>query len=104
MPGLQHRKACRHMRDHPKVVIRALDADGVPVEESELSYHEWYDGDVPLIDDPDECKRLGVRVIEGCQTDRGGRVFRQWRNTYDADGRIEDSEAWDDYEPGKYRL
>src|SRR5689334_11130706 len=45
---------------------------------------------VALIDDENECGRLGVRTVEGYQTDRDGRIYRRWKNTYDAEGRFED--------------
>ncbi len=85
-------------RHHPKVVLTARDADGAIVQELELMPCEWYDGECPLIDSDEECRRLSVRTIEGYQTNPEGKIIQRWRITCDAEGRQEDSEllldAW----------
>lgn len=83
-----------------KVVLTARDADGAIVQQLELTPYEWYDGECPLIDSDEECRRLSVRTIEGCQTDEYGKIYRKWKNTYDAEGRLEDSDLLlDDWKP-----
>jgi hypothetical protein len=88
-------------REHPKVVLTACDAEGAIIQELELSPYEWYDGEVPLIDREGEIQRLGVRSIEGYQTEEDGRVIQRWKQTYDAEGRLEDEWEWDDWKPSR---
>jgi hypothetical protein len=97
--GTRSRRTRSMKIPHPKVVITARDAEGTIVQELELSPYEWYDGEVPLIDRDDECRRLGVRSIEGYHTDKEGRVYKRWKNTYDAQGQLEDMERWSDWKP-----
>jgi hypothetical protein len=87
-------------RQHPKVVLTARDADGAIVQELELRPHEWYDGECPLNDSDEERRLLSVRTIEGYQTSPDGRIIQRWRNTYDAEGRLDElGEIETDWEP-----
>ena len=74
-------------KPHPIVVLTARNADGVVVRQREYTPEEWYDGDVPLIDKVDECKRLSVRTIEGYHTDQTGSIYKRWMITCGAEGR-----------------
>jgi hypothetical protein len=83
-----------------KVVLTACDADGTVMQELVLAPYEWYDGECPLIDSDEERRRLSVRTIEGYQANSEGKIIQRWKNTYDADGRLEDSEErLDDSKP-----
>src|SRR5713226_6080951 len=85
---------------HPKVVLTARDADGAIVQELELTTYEWYEGECPLNDSDEECRRLSVRTIEGYQTNPEGKIIQRWKNTYDAEGRPEEiGEIESDWEP-----
>lgn len=84
---------------HPKVVLRAYDNDGLVVRATDIGLSDWYDGEVPLIDDPNECARLGVRSLEGQRSDQTGRITQRWVHTYNAAGQLVDTVAQDDWEP-----
>ncbi len=54
------------------VYLTARDADGAIVQELEVTTENWYDGEVPLIDSDEECRRLGVPKHRGIPDKRRG--------------------------------
>lgn len=85
-----------------RVVITARNLNGDVVQELDLSAAEWYDGEVPLIDDDNECRRLAIRTVEGFQTDRYCKIYKRWKIILDAEGRTQETEEWDDWQPKTY--
>lgn len=84
---------------HPKIVLLARNQEGRVVHSAEIRLDDWYDGDVPLIDDPGAAARLGFTSLEGQRSDPFGRVTQRWVHTYTAAGQHVDTVAQDDWEP-----
>jgi hypothetical protein len=78
------------------VVLVGRDASGRIVHAEQIPLSDWYDKEQPLIDNDDECRRRGIRVLEGSQIDAIGQVYKRWRHTMDENGALIDSEELDE--------
>lgn len=68
------------------VLLKALRADGSLAEDAEISVHDYYDGEHPLVDDDEYRARRGIVVLEGKVLDAGGKVDQDFRVQYSEAG------------------
>jgi hypothetical protein len=83
------------------VSFRGFDHNGKLLIEQFLSTHEWYDGNIPLIDDADESRsHYRIAMIEGEVYDLAGNIDSRWRNHYNKNGTLIATETWVDSAEG----
>jgi hypothetical protein len=68
------------------VEIQAFDSAGEGICCQTYSSYDWYEGKHPWIDSDSERIRLGVRRIDGVQTDSNGEVQVKWTMEYGPNG------------------
>ncbi len=69
------------------VLLRALDSSGALLFEARVSYDEYYEGSIRLIDDHMFRSERRVRAVEGHIYDSAGNLQSDFRNEYDVSGR-----------------
>jgi len=69
------------------VVISAYNLREELVESLRLTYEAYYDGNQPLIDDPDYRRKKHIRKVSGTIYDPKGSVDQQFEMQYDGRGR-----------------
>ncbi len=79
------------------VVLKAFDASDHLLMEQYYRLTDWYDGDIPLLDDEDQIRvKYRVHTIVGEQTDSKGDTELKWRNVYSKQGSLVSAFIWQD--------
>ena len=70
------------------VILEGLNESGEPVARYQMSFEDYYEGSVAVIDESAHRKARGIRILHGRIYDLDRALSQEFTTYYDADGEL----------------